>query len=91
MRITPQELRCCQTRRDFIRVGMASLGGLSLATLLRQQPLLGSKKSALNCIVLFQMGGNSQVDSWDPKPDAESEIRGPFKAIPTALSRDLLF
>ena len=85
MRITPQELRCCQTRRDFIRVGMASLGGLSLATLLRQQPLLGSKKSALNCIVLFQMGGNSQVDSWDPKPDAESEIRGPFKAIPTAL------
>ena len=64
---------------------MVSLGGLSLATLLRQQRLLGSSKSDLNCIVLFQLGGNSQVDSWDPKPDAESEIRGPFKAIPTSV------
>ena len=85
MKIYPAELSCSPSRRDFIRIGMASLGGLSLASLLRQQSALGSNKRDLNCIVLFQAGGNSQIDTWDPKPDAEAEIRGYFKAIPTVI------
>ena len=84
MRVCP-ELACGQSRRDFIRVGMMGLGGVTLAGLLRQQKLLGSTGSDLNCIVLFQLGGNSQIDSWDPKPEAPSEMRGTFKAIPTAV------
>ena len=84
MRVRPQ-LACGQSRRDFIRLGTMSLGGVTLGSLLRQQKLLGSTGSDLNCIVLFQLGGNSQIDSWDPKPEAPPEIRGTFKAIPTAV------
>src|SRR2546426_4972672 len=85
MRISSYELRCCQSRRDFIKIGAMGLGGVTLASLLRDQKLFGSAKRDLNCIVLFQLGGNSQVDSFDPKPEAPPEIRGSFKAIKTAV------
>ncbi|HEY5315045.1 MAG TPA: DUF1501 domain-containing protein, partial [Pirellulales bacterium] len=35
------------------------------------------------CIMIFNLGAPSQMDTWDPKPDAPREIRGPFKAIRT--------
>src|SRR6202007_2557627 len=37
----------------------------------------------VNAIMLFLVGGPSQLDTWDPKPNAPDEIRGPFKAIDT--------
>ena len=37
----------------------------------------------VNCICLFLVGAPSQLDTWDMKPDAPSEVRGPFKAIKT--------
>src|SRR6201999_182524 len=33
---------------------------------------------------LFLVGGPSQIDTWDPKPDAPAEVRGPFQPIDTA-------
>ena len=33
--------------------------------------------------MLFLVGGPSQIDTWDPKPDAPAEVRGPFKPIAT--------
>lgn len=36
-----------------------------------------------NCIVIVLNGGASHLDTWDPKPDAPSDIRGPFRAIRT--------
>ncbi len=36
-----------------------------------------------NCILIVLNGAASQLDTWDPKPDAPSEIRGPFRAIRT--------
>jgi hypothetical protein len=39
----------------------------------------------VNCILLFLVGGPSQLDTWDMKPDAPSEIRGPFKPISTSV------
>ena len=36
--------------------------------------------------MLFLVGGPSQIDTWDPKPDAPAEIRGPFKPIATAAT-----
>lgn len=36
-----------------------------------------------SCIVLRLTGGPSQLDTWDMKPDAPSEIRGPFRPIRT--------
>ena len=37
----------------------------------------------VNGIMLFLVGGPSQIDTWDPKPNAPDEIRGPFKTIDT--------
>jgi hypothetical protein len=58
-------------RRDFL--GAASL------------PFLNLKNAApgLSCIVLRMRGGPSHLDTWDPKPDAPSDIRGPFRPIKT--------
>ncbi len=36
-----------------------------------------------SCIMIFNLGGPSNMDLWDMKPDAPSEIRGPFKPIRT--------
>ncbi len=85
MRIAPSDLKCCQGRRDFIKIGTMGLGGITLASLLRDQKLFASPAKDLNCIVLFQLGGNSQVDTFDPKPEAPPEVRGSFKAIKTAV------
>jgi hypothetical protein len=39
----------------------------------------------MNCILLFLVGGPSQLDTWDMKPDAPEEIRGPFRPIATKV------
>src|SRR5438876_10491574 len=72
------------TRRDFLRVGALSAGavGLSLADL----SLLhagGAGGSEVNCILLFLVGGPSQLDTWDVKPHAPEAVRGPFHPIRT--------
>jgi len=68
-------------RRDFLRIGSLSLGGLGLPGLLSasEKP----KKKAKSCIVLFMWGGPAQQDTWDMKPDAPVEYRGEFKPIST--------
>jgi uncharacterized protein (DUF1501 family) len=69
------------TRRDFLRVGALGVGGLSLAELAAVRAADSSK--AVNCILLFLVGGPSQLDTWDLKPDAPDNIRGPFRPIKT--------
>ncbi len=68
------------TRRDFLRVGALGAGavGLSLA-----DARADNSKKDINCILLFLVGGPSQLDTWDLKPDAPSTIRGPFRPINT--------
>src|SRR5437899_9852315 len=39
----------------------------------------------VNCIMIWLDGGPSHYETFDPKPDAPSEIRGDFKAIPTSV------
>ncbi len=46
-----------------------------------QVPGFGKAK---RCLLLFMWGGPSQLDTFDPKPNAPSEVRGEFGAIPTA-------
>ncbi len=68
------------SRRDFLRAGALGAGvvGLSLADL----TAAGARKD-VNCILLFLVGGPSQLDTWDLKPDAPSNVRGPFRPIKT--------
>ncbi|MCI0640481.1 MAG: DUF1501 domain-containing protein [Gemmataceae bacterium] len=78
--------RTCQgtTRREFIQVGASSVLGLSLADLLRLRAS-GTYEagSARSVIFLWLWGGPAQLDTWDPKPNATLEYRGPFNTIPT--------
>ncbi len=85
------------SRREWLRVGGLSALGLSLPALLRanEQPStpgaapklaadLGSTfGKAKNCIFLWLQGGPPQHETFDPKPDAPAEIRGPFRPIAT--------
>jgi len=64
-------------RRNFIglgAVGLASLRNWSWAAPRR-------KAAAKNVLVIFEQGGMSHIDTWDPKPDAPVEHRSPFKPI----------
>jgi hypothetical protein len=60
-----------------------AFGGLNLPGLLAAES--GSGKSERSCIVVFQNGGASQLDFFDPKPDAPSDVRGSFGSVPTSV------
>src|SRR4051812_21582905 len=70
------------SRRDFLRSAGISAGALgwTLADLHAAAP-----RGDRRCILLFLVGGPSQLDTWDPKPGAPSDIRGPFQAIRTTV------
>jgi len=74
------------SRRAAIRAGaIGSIGGLGIDQLSRLRAAgAGRPAPAKNVIYLFLSGGLSQIDSFDMKPDAPSEIRGEFQPIPTA-------
>lgn len=72
------------SRRDFLHAGALSMMGAGLTLpMLYQAKAMGAVPKDKNAIFLFLVGGPSQLDTFDPKPDAPSEIRGPYKAIRT--------
>ena len=73
-------------RRDFLRIGGFSLGGLSLPQILRAESASGVKKSHKAVIMIFLPGGPSHQDIFDLKMDAPSEVRGEFKPIGTNVA-----
>src|SRR5881409_1104844 len=74
------------TRRDFLQVGTLGALGFSMANFAALQALGAAdpKQNDKACILIFNLGAPSQLDTFDPKPDAPREIRAPFKAIQTA-------
>src|SRR5579863_9043098 len=68
-------------RRDFLHAGALSMLGLSVGDLFALKP-----DNDINVIMLFLVGGPSQLDTWDMKPNAPAEIRGPYRPIPTNVS-----
>ena len=72
-------------RRDFLHAGSLSFLGLGLTQFmdLKAQGAVDPSKKDANCIMLFLVGGPSQLDNWDMKPNAPAEIRGPYKPIKT--------
>jgi hypothetical protein len=72
------------SRRDFLHAGSLGVGGLTLPALLALEAQGAVKKDTdLNCIMIFMLGGPSQLDTWDMKPDAPLEIRGPYEPLKT--------
>src|SRR6202795_62949 len=73
------------TRRDFLQVGVLGALGLSLAKLAELQAQGAAPPGAdeRSCIMIFNLGAPSHIDTFDMKPDAAAEIRGPFKPIRT--------
>ncbi len=85
--VSPRPLgRKCDgsTRRDFLTVGSLGLaGGLSLPQLLRARGATHALRRAPSVVFLFLDGGASQLETFDPRPDAPREYRGPFDTLPT--------
>lgn len=71
------------TRRDFIHAGALAAFGLTMPGYMAAKAM-GAVKKDKNAIFLFLVGGPSQLDTFDMKPDAPAEIRGPYKPIKTA-------
>lgn len=71
-------------RRDFLHAGSLALLGMALPDFaaLKAFGAVNPDKD-VNCIMLFLVGGPSQLDTWDMKPNAPAEIRGPYKPIAT--------
>jgi hypothetical protein len=78
-------------RRQLLQIGGLGLGGLSLSSLLTTKALAnlsGGPTDPLtgkSVIFLFQQGGPSQFETFDPKPNAPSGIRTVGEVIPTSI------
>src|SRR5580698_2999342 len=82
------------TRRNLLRVGGASILGLSLGSLFKLQAQAGEPGalaggpgwgSAKNVVMIYLQGGPSHLDLWDPKENVPDNIRSGFKTIPTKI------
>ncbi|QEL13438.1 DUF1501 domain-containing protein [Limnoglobus roseus] len=71
------------SRRDVLRAGTLAPLGLGLNSLFAATPSPVAK--AKSVILLYMWGGPSQLDTWDPKPDAPAEVRGLFRPIATTV------
>src|SRR5206468_1195222 len=69
------------TRRDFLHAGVLGMMGFALTDwmALKAEGAV-AQDNDLNVIQLFLVGGPSQLDTWDMKPEAPAEIRGPYKS-----------
>jgi hypothetical protein len=71
------------SRRDLLRIGTLSVGGLSLPNLLRAEQAAGIRGSHKAVIMIYMCGAPAHQDMYDLKMDAPAEIRGEFKPIST--------
>ncbi|MCP4853378.1 MAG: DUF1501 domain-containing protein [Fuerstiella sp.] len=78
------------SRRRCIEIGSLSAFGLSLSHLLKNETALAAKNSyqkssPRSVIMIWQHGGPSQLDTFDMKPAAPLEYRGPYSPIQSSL------
>ncbi len=71
------------SRRNFLRIGGLGLAGLSLPQLLQADSQAGRKSSPKSVIMIYLVGGPPHQDMFDLKPDAPSEVAGPWRPIAT--------
>lgn len=84
-------VRLCDgiSRRELLRIGGLGFTGLCWSDWMRageqQRTQGGSFGRAKACIVIFNYGGPSHIDTFDLKPDATPEIRGEFRPMATRV------
>lgn len=80
--------RSALSRRSFLQAGALGVGGLTLAGLLKLQAkgAIRSSAAGANVILFWLSGGPGHMETWDPKPLAPAEYRGPFGAIDTNVA-----
>ena len=71
------------SRRGFLQIGGAAMGGLALNQILEMEARAGVGSNQRAIINVYLPGGPPHIDMWDLKPDAPPEIRGEFKPIET--------
>ena len=83
---TPMRFCGGVSRRDFLHVGSLSFLGANLSQLqaLKAESRADRDKE-VSCILLYLMGGPTQLDTWDMKPQAPVEYRGPYRPISTSV------
>jgi uncharacterized protein (DUF1501 family) len=82
----PDFARVRASRRTVLHAGALGLLGLTQAGLLKAEAAGHTRRAtAKSVILLFQFGGPSHLDTFDPKPDAPREIRGEFGVIDTSV------
>jgi hypothetical protein len=93
LRILGSNKRLCDglTRRDFLQAGSLGLLGLGAGGSLGASVAKGASASpssfgkAKRCILLYLYGAASQIETFDPKPDAPAQVRGELGAISTSV------
>lgn len=85
----PSPVRCAgpMQRRAFMQFGLAGMATLSWPSLLKLRAANAAlpKSERKSIIMVWLPGGQSHIDTYDPKPDSSSEYRGPFKTISTKI------
>ncbi len=81
--MTAHQTSASVDRRTFLRAGVLGLGGLGLSDLLRSRASASESTPDTSCILVWLNGGPSHIDTYDLKPDAPDEYRGPFTPVPT--------
>ena len=78
-------------RREILQIGYSGLVGMGLSILLNSHTAMARARTtpvprAKSVLLMFLTGGPCQLDTFDPKPDAPAEVRGPFNSIQTKLA-----
>ena len=82
-----EDRRAGLPRRSFLQLGALALAGLtgSDLTLPQAARAAGGDSIKTSVILLWMAGGPSHIDTYDMKPHAPAEVRGPFSPIATNL------
>lgn len=95
LKVTGRSATDCEgwSRRSFVQAGVLGLGGLTLPQFLaartqaatRANAIINPKSAGTSVILMWMSGGPGHHETWDPKPEAVSQFRGPFGAISTSV------
>jgi Protein of unknown function (DUF1501) len=87
LRVTGPAASDCRgaTRRNFVQAGLLGLGGLVLGDFFKLQARADAPVRDTSVILFWLSGGPGHAETWDPKPAAPAEYRGPLGAIRTSV------